>query len=125
MAMELTVRRVLPELLDELPAEDPLANASRRDLRRINALMFHAAIMASLLRRHVVGRPTRILDIGGGDGTFMLAVARRLAKYWPNVELIILDRADFVAGQRQKDFARLRWQMKTISCDVLDWITNT
>jgi hypothetical protein len=33
------LRQVLPEILDHLPADDPEAIGSRRDLRRINFLM--------------------------------------------------------------------------------------
>lgn len=124
MLRNLAARRVLPELLDGLSPDDPLAVASRRDLKRINALMFHAAIMSRLLRRHTATQPSRMLDIGGGDGTFMLAVARRLAKHWSNLELIILDQAEAVACERQEDFARLGWRMKTVSCDVFEWIAN-
>ena len=54
----------------------------------------------------------------------MLAVARRLAKHWSNLELIILDQAEAVACERQEDFARLGWRMKTVSCDVFEWIAN-
>ena len=40
-------RIVQPELLDELPPDDPRAMRSRRDLRRINAWMRNHAIMAA------------------------------------------------------------------------------
>ncbi|RWK42513.1 MAG: hypothetical protein EOR47_34925, partial [Mesorhizobium sp.] len=85
-------RRLAPEILDGLVADDFRALAARRDLRRINALMFQARIMASLLRKFVPGPPRRILEIGAGDGSFMLAVARRMAGHWPGVELTMLDR---------------------------------
>jgi hypothetical protein len=42
-------RVVQPELLDELPARDPRAARSRRDLRRLNMLMGHHRIMANAL----------------------------------------------------------------------------
>ncbi|TIW86177.1 MAG: hypothetical protein E5V59_29080, partial [Mesorhizobium sp.] len=83
---ELDQRRLVPEILDGLAVDDPRALASRRDLRRINALMFQARIMASLLRKFAPKPPRRILEIGAGDGTFMLAVARRVARHWPGVE---------------------------------------
>ena len=53
MSKELTFRQVAPEILDGLCSDDPRAMASRRDLKRVNALMFHATIMAGLLRRQV------------------------------------------------------------------------
>ena len=76
---ELAVRRLVPEILDGLAADDPAAIASRRDLVRVNALMFQDRIMIGLMRKHVRAGPLRILEIGAGDGRFMLAVARRVA----------------------------------------------
>ena len=42
-------RVVQPELLDELPARDPRAARSRRDIQRLNLLMKHHRIMANAL----------------------------------------------------------------------------
>ncbi|KRB16404.1 hypothetical protein ASD99_08535 [Mesorhizobium sp. Root695] len=117
----LSHRSLVPEILDGLAADDPRALTSRRDLRRINALMFQARIMASLLRKFVPTPPRRILEIGAGDGTFMLAVARRIAKHWPQVELTLLDRTGLVTAALSADFGRLGWQIETITCDVFDW----
>ena len=50
---DINIRHLEPELLDGLPADDPRAIASRRDLVRINALMFQARFMASLMRANV------------------------------------------------------------------------
>lgn len=80
-------RCIEPELLDHLPASDPGAIRSRRDLVRVNLLMGHAAIMARSLLCGA-GRPRVLIDIGAGDGTFMLRVARRLAPRWPDCRLI-------------------------------------
>ncbi|TIT57630.1 MAG: hypothetical protein E5W90_37770, partial [Mesorhizobium sp.] len=63
-------RQLEPEILDGLAGDDPRALAARRDLRRINALMFQARIMASLLWKFVPRPPRRILEIGAGDGSF-------------------------------------------------------
>jgi hypothetical protein len=59
-------RSLEPEWLDELPASDPRAERSRRDLRRINAIMGNARIIA----RHL-GQARRIADLGGGDGSLL------------------------------------------------------
>ena len=50
MSGGLSRRRVEPEILDDLSEADPRAVASRRDLRRVNALMLHRGIMTNLLR---------------------------------------------------------------------------
>ncbi|WP_287263190.1 hypothetical protein [Mesorhizobium sp.] len=105
-------RQLAPEILDGLAADDPRALAARCDLRRINALMFQARIMASLLQKFVPGPPRRILEIGAGDGSFMLALARRMAGHWPGVELVMLDRVDLITAQLRGDFAGLGWTVE-------------
>jgi 2-polyprenyl-3-methyl-5-hydroxy-6-metoxy-1,4-benzoquinol methylase len=114
-------RRLAPEILDGLTADDPRAIASRRDLSRINRVMFQAKIMASLFRDFVPAPPRRILEIGAGDGRFMLAVARRMARRWPDVEVLMLDRVSLVTAELRSDFDRLGWRIKGITADVFDW----
>ena len=50
-------REVPPEVLDELPEDDPRAVASRRDLRRVHRAMGSRAILLRALRH---GRPQRV-----------------------------------------------------------------
>src|ERR1043166_4622327 len=70
-------RRLDPEWLDELPPEDPRAVGSRKDLRRLNRIMSHVPFLADVWRRN---RPDRwietIVELGAGDGTFLLEFAR-------------------------------------------------
>jgi hypothetical protein len=80
--MALSSRFLEPERLDELPAQDPRAMRSRRDLRRINAIMGNARIIA----RHL-GTAARIADLGGGDGSLMRGLARKR-----NLQIINVDR---------------------------------
>src|SRR5215813_973233 len=49
VARMIPARRLEPEWLDQLPATDPGAIHTRRDLRRINALLRHPAIMERVL----------------------------------------------------------------------------
>ena len=114
----------MPEILDGLAADDPAAIASRRDLVRINALMFQDRIMTGLLRKHVRATPRRILEIGAGDGRFMLAVARRLARHWPAVDLVLLDRLDLVSARLRDDFSKLGWHVQTVTADIFEWIAT-
>jgi hypothetical protein len=44
-------RVVIPELLDHLPQDDPAAERSRADLRRINFLMGNGRWVTRTLRR--------------------------------------------------------------------------
>ncbi|MDX8517357.1 methyltransferase domain-containing protein [Mesorhizobium dulcispinae] len=117
----LAQRSLAPEILDGLAADDARALRSRRDLARINALMFQAPIMASLLRKFLPKPPGRILEIGAGDGTSMLKVARRMARHWQHVELTMLDRVGLVTPKLTADFAALGWTVQTVTADVFDW----
>lgn len=118
-------RRVEPEFLDQLPADDPRAIRARRDVRRANTLMMNASIMASALMRHSAGqRPRKILDLGSGDGDFMLRVARRLAPQWPDVTIILQDQQDIVSRATRDGFGALGWRVETSATDVFDFLAN-
>lgn len=116
-------REVAPEWLDVLARHDPDAVRSRRDLRRLNAWMLQPAIMARLLRRLVSGAPPRrIVDLGGGDGTFMLRVAGRLARSWPGGEVVLVDRHDLVTPRTRRGFRALGWDVEVVTEDVFAFL---
>lgn len=119
-------RVVTPEVLDELPQDDPSAVASRRDLRRVHRAMGSRAILLRALARATARRPSprRVLELGAGDGTLMLRAARRLASEWPDVRLTLLDRQRVVDDRTLDAFARLGWQARTLQADVLDWVAQ-
>jgi len=120
-AASLQMRRLEPELLDALPPSDPGAIGSRRDLAWINALMFQPLIMRRLLARHIQQPPKRILEIGAGDGRFMLAVAKRMARQWRDVEVVLLDRAPLFTDPLREQFAEFGWRAEGVVADVFDW----
>lgn len=122
MAGLMAQRRLTPELLDHLPPTDAQAIGSRRDLVWINAIMFQAAIMSRRLRKDLPGPPRRILEIGCGDGAFMLAVARRMARHWPDVQVVLLDQQDLVPSERRRRFVELGWRIDTVTSDALAWM---
>jgi len=117
-------RRVDPEWLDELPADDPRAMRSRRDLKRINGWMLQASIMTRLLLAHRDTPPRRIVELGAGDGTFMLAVARRLAKRWPQVRLTFVDQQNIVTRGTHDAFRELGWQPESVTADVFAFLAG-
>ena len=118
-------RTVSHETLDALAPDDPRALRSRRDLQRVNRVMGSGAILLRALRPLGVpaGAPARlrILEIGAGDGSLMLAIAARLAPAWPDVELTLLDRLPLVEPRTIEAFARLGWAAASLAIDVLDW----
>src|SRR4051812_16967757 len=91
-------RVLAPELLDTLPASDPDAMRSRRDLRRINAMMMNSALIARELGKACAERPPRVIaEIGSGDGHLMLQVAHRLPQ-WSTLDMLLLDRQALVSA---------------------------
>jgi hypothetical protein len=118
-------RRVEPEWLDTLPADDPDAARSRRDLRRINAWMFQTGIMARLLARNAGNsRPRTIVDLGAGDGTFMLGLARRMALVWHDVKVILVDRQNIVSSETREHFEAARWRVETVAAGIFDFLEH-
>src|SRR6266516_2012618 len=117
------MRRVIErEWLDDLPADDPRAIHSRRDLRRVNAWMGHARIMAARLRAAFPGRPPQsIVEIGAGDGTFLLRLARRLGPAWKPSNVILVDQQRLLDTHTNKAFELLSWNVGVKQMDVFDW----
>ena len=116
-------RIVATETLDVLPADDPRAQRSRRDLQRLNRVM--ATLSAALLaldRAVAAAPPRRIVELGGGDGTLMLRLARERAARWPGVELVLLDRQDLVTPQTLDELRALGWKPQVVVSDVFAWL---
>jgi hypothetical protein len=109
-------RVLTSEILDFLEPDDPRAVASRRDLARINAVMRQGAIMARALADFPA--PKLLVDLGGGDGRFLLGVARRLAQAWPGVRAMIADRQDIVSVETRAGFAGLGWHCDVFQGDI-------
>jgi len=117
-------RVVQPELLDELPVDDPRAKWSRRDLRRINAWMRNHTIMARALRAGANGQvPRQIVEFGAGDGNLLLRVARKISPRWRDTRAILLDRQKNVMVRTLTAFASLGWRVSTVEADVFDWLS--
>lgn len=115
----LAARQVQREWLDELPADDPRAVRSRRDLVRINTWMMQPGIMARALLKHSApAAPRHILDLGSGDGTFMLRVATLLARRWHNIAVTMIDQQDIVSPATRAGFEAVGWRSKTITGDL-------
>ena len=119
-------RTVIPEELDSLRPDDPLALRSRRDLRRVHRAMGTCGILARELNAAMAERchsrsPLRVLELGAGDGTLMLRVARALTPRWPAVQLALLDQVDLLSPQTQVAYAATGWSAAPLTMDVLEW----
>ncbi len=118
-------RVVTAETLDHLAPTDPAAVRSRRDLVRVHRAMRSVKIVSqgwrSMVSPERASASLRILEIGAGDGTLLLGVARSLAPRWPRVQLTLLDRVNIVAPATLAAYAELGWTAQVLNADVLDW----
>jgi len=64
-------------------------------------------------------RPRLLADLGGGDGRFLLGVARRL-KQWRGVKAVILDRQAIVSPQTRDAFEALGWSCEVLQGDIFE-----
>ncbi|MEX2496537.1 MAG: methyltransferase domain-containing protein [Woeseia sp.] len=118
-------RRVQPELLDELPADDPRAVRSRGDLRRVNRLMGSLHLLRRALDKAGPASPRRLIELGAGDGTMMLRLARSRAQQWPKTEVTLLDMQPVVSAGTLSAIRDLGWSVDVDETDVLDWIERS
>lgn len=123
-------RDVQPELLDDLDPSDPQAVGSRADLRRLNFIMGHEGILAEAMLRHLEAatvdtRPLRVVELGAGDGTLLLGLARRWSASGVTANVTMLDRQDLVSASTRQAFAALNWSVDCVTTDVLSWLEQS
>lgn len=118
-------RRVQAELLDTLPADDPRAVRSRRDLRRINWLMGNAALLRRALDRIVAADTSpHLVELGAGDGSLMLELARHRGTRWRDAHVTLIDRHPCVSATTLQALRNPGWQVEVAACDVFDWLAQ-
>ena len=114
-------RTLAPEILDELPANDPRAIQSRRDLQKVNTFMGHTAILTRAMR--AAGKaPGVVVELGSGDGTLLLRVAKRLGRPHTRVRAVLVDRRPSVSRETHAGFREIGWEIETAPADVFDWL---
>lgn len=122
-------RSVAAETLDALGEDDPAAQRARRDLRNVHLIMGTRSILRLALQDLVASRqlkrPLHILELGAGDGSLMLGVARTLVPIWSKVELTLLDRQNLVDKETIQKYADIGWTTVSQVVDVLDWASGT
>ncbi|MEO8008978.1 MAG: hypothetical protein ABI728_10740 [Betaproteobacteria bacterium] len=118
-------RRVEPELLDDLAVDDPRAQRSRDDLRRIHRAMATLSVLKRALDSATSGSPPHtIVELGAGDGSLMLRLAQRRAVRWPGVHVTLLDRLDLIAPRTLDALRTLGWTPGVVAMDVFDWLAR-
>ena len=118
------LRQVTPEALDSLGADDPAAQRSRRDLRRLHVAMRTLSIMTRAIGAEPNRSPLKILELGAGDGSLALRFAHRHASQWPRVSWTLLDRQDTVAESTLQGLRATGWEPIVVVADVFDWLSR-
>jgi hypothetical protein len=114
-------RRVDPEWLDELPADDPRAVRSRRDLRLMNRIMGHAAIIRRTLRSHLAHDIASIAELGAGDGTLLL----RALPAGTRARIVFVDRQPVVGAATIARYRGIGVDASVAAADVFDWLGSS
>jgi hypothetical protein len=65
-----------------------------------------------------------IVELGAGDGTFLLRLARVLARRWPQSTAVLVERQPVVADETKAAFRALGWEMEVVAADVFDWLAR-
>ncbi len=105
-----------------------MAIGSRADLRTLNTLMGNVRWTTRAIREHCVfspHRPLRLVELGAGDGTFILRVARGIAALGRHAELTLLDRQCSVSGQTLRSLAAMGWSTEMVTGDALKWLEGS
>ncbi len=113
-----------PEILDELPASDPRARRSRVDLRRINRIMAAVTWLKRGLTVAAAGRPRAVVELGAGDGTLALRLARSLGSGWLGTHLTLLDLEPIVTQKTADAIRACGWTLEVVAADALDWLAR-
>jgi hypothetical protein len=65
------------------------------------------------------------VDLGSGDGTLLLKVARQLDPSLGRKHAVLLDQQQLVSSEVVHAFARLGWSIEILKEDVFAWLTGS
>lgn len=121
------LRALEPELLDDLPPSDSRAVGSREDLRRVNCIMGNMGILSrvihqTLTQSRLCSQPLRLVELGGGDGTLMLRLARHWSGLGVKAHVTLIDRQGLVSDETRRRFVLLQWRLNNVVTDVFSWL---
>ncbi|MBT5925319.1 MAG: hypothetical protein HOH33_01735 [Verrucomicrobia bacterium] len=119
------MRQVQPEILDNLPPDDPGAVRSRKDLRLINVLMNHTRLLRRAIHPQIHrGNALRVFETGAGDGS----LAGKIWKDWGAVpkgsRIDFVDKAGCLSPEVKAPLELLGWEIREYACDVFEWVKD-
>ncbi len=115
-------RWVQPEILDGLPAANPRAVESRRDLRRLNSLMGNASALCAYVAERIPDNANiRMLEIGAGDGNISKQIAGRLGQRGITGHLQLMDFTVVPDARNSQTAPPPGWTVENVRLDVRAW----
>jgi len=116
-------RVLTPELLDSLPPDDPAAQASRRDLRRLHPLLGQIGLWTRWFAENFPARPPASLaDLGAGDGSLLGTVLlRAYPKGGHGARIFFVDRQPVVPESTLAHLRRCNWLPTVMATDIFEW----
>ena len=66
----------------------------------------------------------RLVDLGGGDGTLLLQLARELGPDCGTAQAVLVDRQMLVSDGTREAFKASRWGIEAATSDVLEWLAS-
>ncbi|HLB33403.1 MAG TPA: hypothetical protein VJK54_04125 [Chthoniobacterales bacterium] len=126
-------RIIESELLDHLLSTDPDAITSRNDLQRLNFFMGNATILLQAWNRSfnkitLKEGPLQIIELGAGDGTLLLKLARQLQSQSPHkitADVTFIDRHNVISQETIDAFKELHWSIKIVTMDLFLWLEQS
>ena len=67
----------------------------------------------------------RLVDLGGGDGTLLLQVARKLGPSCGGIGAVLVDRQALVSERTREGFKVSGWGIEAATSDVLEWLASS
>ncbi len=66
----------------------------------------------------------RVVDLGGGDGTLLLQLARKLSPDCGGGQGVLVDRQMQVSDRTREGFKECRWGFEAATSDVFQWLAT-
>jgi SAM-dependent methyltransferase len=70
-------------------------------------------------------RPSRLLEIGAGDGKLLLRIAQRLPASWRDVDVTFVDLQNLLSDDTKAEFAALNWNVRSVEADIFEWLSHS